>query len=125
MITNKDDMLVSSDIIDRIKELELHLETEPDDWTINDAEELLNLITVQEQCEDVADWEHGEALIRESYFTDYIEELINDCYDMPKEINSGDWPWRHMKIDYEAAAQEAKADYEEIDFDGTTYLIRA
>lgn len=43
---------------------------------------------------------------------------------MPKELNSGDWPWRHVKVDYEAAAEEAKVDYIEFDWDGVTYLIR-
>lgn len=32
---------------------------------------------------------------------------------------------RHMTLDYEAAAQEAKQDYMELDFDGVAYLIRA
>jgi hypothetical protein len=44
---------------------------------------------------------------------------------MPKEMKSGNWPWRHMTIDYEAAAQELKADYNEVTFAGHTYLIHA
>lgn len=70
------------------------------------------------------DWIHGETLIREDYFTTYIEELIADCYRLPKELTSGDWPWRHITVDYDAAADEAKADYMEADFDGVTYYIR-
>ena len=67
------------------------------------------------------DWEYGEILISEDYFTSYIEQLIDDCYEMPKEMNSGNWPYRHITIDYEAAADEAKQDY--IQENG--YLIRA
>lgn len=90
-----------------------------------EAAELEILEKVAAEASDSPDWEHGEALIRESYFTDYIEELITDCYEMPKALKSGEWPWRHVKVDYVAAAEEAKADYLEVDFDGVTYLIRA
>ena len=44
---------------------------------------------------------------------------------MPKEMNSGQWPFRHITIDYEAAAREAEVDYRIVDFDGVEYLIRA
>lgn len=74
--------------------------------------------------ESSPDWSYGETLIREDYFTKYIEELIDDCYEIPKEMNSGEWPWRHMTIDYEAAAEEAKQDYMELNYDGVTYFIR-
>ena len=53
-----------------------------------------------------------------------VEELIDDCYELPKEFKSGEWPWRHMKIDFEAAAEEAKQDYTSVEFFGITYWIR-
>jgi hypothetical protein len=90
-----------------------------------ETEEYEELLELQKQASSSPDWEYGESLINEKYFTSYIEELINDCYEMPKEINSGNWPYRHMKIDYEAAAEEAKADYFEVTFFGHAFLIRA
>lgn len=90
-----------------------------------EAEELRNLQALAEECEGVPDWIYGAQLIREDYFTTYIENLIDECYEMPKQINSGDWPWRHMTIDYEAAADEAKVDYTDVTFDGETYFVRA
>ncbi len=120
-IDNTQDTIDSRDIIARIEELE-GIE-EPDN---EEAQELAILLKVQEQAEPyAADWQYGETLIRESYFTDYIEELIKDCYSMPKEFESGAWPWRHMTLDYEAAADEAQCDYTRIDFDGVDYLIRS
>ncbi len=96
------------------------------DWDASDeAAELKTLKTLAEDGEDSTDWSYGETLIHEDYFTKYIEELIDDCYEMPKEMKSGDWPWRHVVIDYEAAAEEAKQDYFTVDFDGATYWIRA
>lgn len=92
-------------------------------FNTEDALELLNKIV--EECEDSPDWAYGEVLIRESYFTDYIKDLINDCYDYPTELNDGKWPWNHLIMDWEAAAEEAKADYFTIETDGETYYIRA
>jgi hypothetical protein len=96
------------------------------DWEAEGfMDELEALRKLRDEADGSPDWEYGETLIRESYFTDYIEELIRDCYSLPKEMNSGEWPWRHMKIDFEAAADEARADYIEADFNGVTYLIQA
>lgn len=151
--SNSDDTIDSRDIIERIEELESTLEAaheqETEDGLTNlsfdewleavikdqsaahahecwdDANELQILQALASEGEDSPDWLHGETLINETYFTDYIEQLIDDCYEMPKQLNSGDWPYRHMTIDYGAAAEEAKVDYLEVTFDGTVYLIRA
>ena len=90
----------------------------------DDARELQALLALADEAECSPDWSYGETLIHEDYFTEYIEELINNCYELPKEFNSGGWPWCHMTIDYEAAADEAKQDYTEVTFDGQTYYIR-
>lgn len=153
-VDNMQDVLDSRDVIARIEELEEDraalvdeaeaaeaLVTEDSDvaasdaahdaraalakWDDENAEELAILNALESEASSSPDWIHGESLIRESYFTDYIEELIDDCYSLPKEMKAGEWPWRHMKIDFEAAANEAKSDYMEVDFDGVTYLIRA
>lgn len=85
--------------------------------------ELLESIESEAQCSP--DWEHGEALINSNYFTKYIEELIDDCYSMPEGIKEGSWPFRHMTMDYEAAAEEAKVDYTEFRAaNGSDFLIR-
>ena len=127
-ITNQDDMIDSRDVIARIEELEdLHEDLQADNETLScdDMEELAILKKLAAEGENSPDWSHGEQLIRESYFTNYIEELINDCYPMPKELESGEWPWRHVTVDYAAAVEEAKTDYMDLDFDGVIYLIRA
>lgn len=151
--SNSDDVIDSRDIIERIEELESELQTaheqETTDGTTNldfeewllavradsspahchelnaEVEELQELRQLAADGESSPDWNYGETLIREDYFTDYIEELINDCYEMPKQMNSGEWPYRHMTIDFCAAAEEVKADYFEVSFFGTVYLIRA
>lgn len=89
-----------------------------------EGEELKILEGVIEDGESSHNWRY-EILIRDDYFTDYTEDLINDCFEMPKEINSGNWPYRHMTIDYEAAAEEMKQDYLNIKIGDETYWIRA
>lgn len=139
-IENTEDIIDSRDIIARIEELENERDdyTAPNkdgyqtmigaDWAADnpeDAAELAALLALAQEAEDSPDWIHGETLIRRSYFVDYIAELIDDCYEMPKEMNSGQWPYRHMTMDYEAAANEAEQDYMTVDFDGVEYLIRS
>jgi hypothetical protein len=118
-ISNTDDVIDSRDVIARIEEL-----TEAESLDDDDKLELVELQKLESEANSAADWRHGETLIRDSYFTNYIRELIDDCYDMPKEFNSGEWPWRHMSIDYEAAAREAQSDYFDVSFGGVTYWIR-
>lgn len=154
IIDNNQDIIDSRDLIDRAYDLidayieafneqqkledggeaeELEREDAPHNdlflaWLIaaNDDErsELAALIKVWRECENLGDWTHGEQLIRRSYFVDYITQLIDDCYELPKELTSGDWPYRHITIDYEAAANEAEDDYTYVDFNGVEYLIR-
>lgn len=113
----------SRDVIARIEDLQLADSNNP--LSDDDAEELKQLLELQEEASSSPDWEHGEALILDSDFTEYTEELIRDCYEMPKDLESGAWPWRHMTLDYEAAAQELKQDYMEVTYAGHTYQIRA
>ncbi len=85
----------------------------------NGDEELHSLKKLAEQLEGYGDWEHGETLIRKSYFVEYVEDLLKDCGDLPKDI-----PW-YISIDWEATARNLKIDYTEASFDGVTYYMRA
>ena len=64
------------------------------------------------------DW-YPLTLIRESYFTEYAEELAKDIGAISRDL---EWPLDH--INWEAAADELRIDYTEVDFDGVTYLTR-
>lgn len=121
-IDNYADTITSTDIIERIEEIE-----EVAGFGTDEEKELDEVLTreldilrkLAEQGEDFADWEYGETLIHEDYFTEYYTELIQDTSDV------SDWdafPFRH--IDWDAVADEGKQDYSTIDFDGQTYYIR-
>lgn len=129
-IENTEDVIDSRDIIARIEELESCRDDHESDptgghFSDEDAAELAALLALAAEAESSPDWTYGEQLIRRSYFVDYIAEIIDDCYELPKELTSGNWPYRHITIDYKAAADEAEQDYMSVDFDGVEYLIRA
>ena len=124
-IDNTQDVIDSRDIIARLQELCEREECGIENLDDDERNELKSLKSVAQECEGCGNWQYGETLIRDSYFTDYTEEMINDCYSLPKEFKSGEWPWRHMKIDFEAAAEELKSDYMQVEFDGVTYWMRA
>lgn len=89
-------------------------------WDEENGEELSELLALAEQCEGYGDWSHGETLILESHFEDYAQELAEDIGAVNKDAK---WPNNH--IDWEAAADELKQDYTEVDFGGETYLMRS
>jgi hypothetical protein len=142
IISNSDDIIDSRDVIARIEELESDrdaytvTEDNPGDeetnWTAADGtvfedywseaeeDEYKALKSLADEASGyAADWYHGEALIRDSYFEEYAEELANDIGAIDRNAR---WPLNH--IDWEAAADELKMDYTAVDFDGVTYWTR-
>lgn len=114
-VDNGQDIIDSRDVIERITELET---TEERDAA--EHEELVALRAVAEQGKDYApDWQYGEALIRDSFFQEYAQELAEDCDMIP-----ADRAWPMTCIDWEQAARELQMDYTSVDFDGVTYWVR-
>lgn len=143
-ISKYDDVIDSRDIIERIEELgeeladKLNDVTKTENWNSenlsegnyqfmvnslpesdkDDIEEYWMLVALAEECEQYSsDWEYGESLIRYSYFEDYMDEIIENCYELPKDMPF----WMTITYDYEASKQ----DYAEVEFDGITYYIRS
>lgn len=115
-ITNAEDLVNTRNVLDRIEELRSEREESPDDFAGND--ELASLERLAEQLPHIDGYEHGITLIRDSYFQEYLEDDAEDVYG----IKGRDWPFRH--IDWEAAADEAKADYTAIEWDDVRYWGR-
>lgn len=91
---------------------------------VEQCEELRELECILEDLEGYGgnhQWEgnwYPDILIRDDYFTQYAEELVKDIGDMPKNIPS------YIAIDWEATANNLKADYSTVDVDGTEYFYR-
>ena len=114
-IDNSQDMIDSRDVIARIEHLE-----GLDERDESETDELKALLALQEEAEGYApDWKYGAQLIRESCFTEYAQELAEDCGMIPK-----DNAWPCTCIDWEKAAGELRMDYTAVEFDGVTYLVR-
>lgn len=117
------DIIDSRDILERIAWLEKEIaETfEPDEQSPDLGGELLLLRELrdavnQETSQDCAD---GLTLIRASYFETYAQELAEDIGAIGRDLQ---WPLMH--IDWEAAADQLKMDYTQIEFCGVTYWVR-
>jgi antirestriction protein len=116
--SNNDDVIDSRDVIEAIAELE----AEGDDTGLleDELEELAALRAFAEDGQSFADWEWGEAFIRDSYFEDYAQELAEDIGAI-----KGDESWPANCIDWEQAARELQMDYTAVEFDGVTYWGRS
>jgi antirestriction protein len=113
-VNPSDDIIDSRSVIDDIDELEALDERDDDEEAV-----LAALKALAEQGETLADWQYGETLIRDSYFTEYAKDLADDIGAIDRDAN---WPLTH--IDWEAAADDLKQDYTELDFDGVAYWGR-
>jgi len=134
--SNTDSTIDSRDVIAHIAELESELEDllngfhDAQDCVENnrsqeaiaampELEELATLQKLAEEVEQCADgWQYGATLINVGYFAKYCEELVKDIGDLPAVIPD------YLVIDWDATADNLKADYTEIDFDGTTFYVR-
>lgn len=128
--TKYDDIIDSRDVIEAIEELEGEIEAKThesdDEADVEEVaelqEELDALKKLAEEAEGyAADWKHGEVLIRDSYFTEYAQELADDIGATDRKF-AHQWPY--TCIDWEQAARELKYDYTGVEFDGVTYWIR-
>lgn len=89
-ISNSEDTINSRDVIARIEELRKMLDEEPENMSNDDAEELRGLSALaKEGGNRIPDWQHGETLIRYSYFKTYAQELAEDIGAIP---DNAAWP---------------------------------
>ena len=119
-IYNTQDVIDSRDVIERIEELEILIagESKSDDF-LEYTDEYDKLVSLKEECEQYSsEWKYGIALIHESYFEYYVQDLLSDIGVLPREI-----PW-YIVIDWKKTADNIKIDYTDVDFDGETYYIR-
>ena len=119
---NGDDIIDVRDIIERIEEIE-ELQ-EAGEYTESPDCELTRLNDIMDELKGYGgdeqwrgDW-YPVTLIRESHFTDYTQEMLEDCGTIPRDLPH----WVH--IDWESTAREVMVDYSTVEIDGVTYLYR-
>lgn len=120
-ISSTDDIIDSRDVIARIQELkdekfDFEEENLGEEW--EDNEELDALESLESDAQYYGDWAHGATLINSNYFTEYCEALCVDIGAVSSDLPD------YIVIDWEQTAENIKADYSEIDFDGESFFIR-
>lgn len=81
-----------------------------------DIESLLENLTDGGDVQYQGEW-YPDRLIAENNFTDYIKELVSECYNIDDVPN-------FVEINWEATACNCKIDYSAILINGTTYYYR-
>ncbi|KVO83331.1 hypothetical protein WL21_09875 [Burkholderia ubonensis] len=132
-ITSYDDIIDVRDITDRVEKLrearDDWAECSGDDekWAETHPDAAAELESLESLLDDIRgyggdhQWEgswYPLTLIRDEHFTEYAMELLADIGDIPRNIP------HYIVIDEEATAENIRADYSEIEFDGATYWYR-
>lgn len=110
-----------SALLNRKVELQDKKAEEEEELEGYEEEELDELIELESDlgCTLESADQNGLFFIDEDYFEDYAREL---AYDLGAINHVEEWPASH--IDWEAAADELRMDYTEVEFDGNNYLVR-
>lgn len=66
-----------------------------------------------------SEFDHGETIISESKWPEYVQELCEDIGDIPRDMPS------YIVIDWDATGENLKVDYGEIEIGGETYFFRS
>ena len=112
------DLIDVRDIIDRYQDLEEATDGLPE------AEERCHLASILDDIRDTGGDEHWRGdwypltLVRDSYFTNYARQMLEDCGTIPKDLPA----W--VEIDWEATARNVQVDYTSVEIDGVTYWAR-
>lgn len=114
-IDGTEDLLDSRDILARIEYLAGD-ESELDEDERAELAELRRFVDAFEGSEDLSD---GVTLVRDYYFTEYVQDMLEDCGDIPADFPS------FIHIDWEWTAQEVRYDYSSAEIFGETFWHRA
>ncbi len=119
------DIIDVRDIINRFEELEVESHTWCDDG--DDADAWAELNALQAILANLVGYGGDEqwrgdryptTLVRDSYFTYYAREMLEDCGTIPRDLPS----W--VVIDWDATAHNVRMDYTPVEIDGATYWYR-
>ena len=121
------DYLDVRDIIARVETLESDIagfEDQNGSEIDDEREELAELMTLLNSLKGMGgdeqwrgDW-YPITLIHSDYFVEAMEELVKDIGDMPRDLPG------YLVIDWDATAENLRADYSSVPFLGTEYWYR-
>lgn len=101
---------------EKIIDKESDIESLESDFDKDEQEELAELENLESE---ISEWRHGETLIHEDNWINYVKEILEDYGDTPMNL-----PW-YVVINWEETAETLKSDYSEIEYQGSTYYYRS
>ena len=126
-ISNRDDILDVRDMIARVEELQDVDGIEEKINTLVADDDAKELVTLRELLGELAgnggdeqwrgDW-YPITLIRDNYFVEAMRQLVEDIGDFLKGFPS------YIEVDWEKTADNLRADYGSVEFNGVTYWYR-
>jgi hypothetical protein len=115
------DIIDVRDIIARVEELEPEVAENGEGEHIAEWKTLTSILYELKGYGGDEQWRgdwYPITLIDESYFVEYVQEMLADCDAIPANIPD------YVVIDWEATARNIKVDYSEVDIEGRTYFYR-
>jgi hypothetical protein len=111
-ISSFDDVITVDDLSDRLEQLDSVGED-----TVLDEEDQAEFNSLVKLLAEVDNYD-CETLVRDSYFAQYVQDLCEDCGDVPANLPN------YIVIDWAATAENIRSDYTPFEFDGVTYWGR-
>lgn len=111
------------DIVERFEELESTYETFENEAEVKNWADLDEWVKLREIIEEIDanagdNCDDGVTLINESYFVDYVREMLEDCGEIPRDIP------HYVAIDWKQTADNVRVDYTFININGTEFWYR-
>jgi hypothetical protein len=86
-----------------------------EDWS-DEIDEICQIDNIEDTLG--SEFEYGVTLVREDYWEEYVEDLLVEIGYLPEDLPC----W--IEIDWASTAYNVKQDYEEVLYQGDTYLGR-
>jgi hypothetical protein len=104
------------ELVDSVKPEDL--EEAYKEWAEDNENDLEKIKQIDQIESEVSEFEHGETLIPECEFENYVEDMVRDCGYIDKDIPS----W--IEINWEKTADNLRYGYSTVEYDGYTYYYR-
>ena len=91
-----------------------------EEWRDDKVYDFEHIDEINELEDEITNFFYGKALIPEDDFTEYCEDMVNDCYGM-KNVPS----FVKYNINWEGVASDLSVDYTNVTYQGESFLVKA
>ena len=107
------------DFDELIKHIDNSDNEDVEEWRDDKVYDFEHIDEINELEDNVLEFPFGETLIHVDDFTEYCEDMVNDCYnlkDVPDFIKDN--------INWKGVASDLGVDYSSVTYQGESYLVR-